>query len=259
MMYICSQSINLVKYHLKNKGVQYEYCITEDPQVVIEKLHQGNPIKKPCVVIDYRGKKKLDITHKNKFNVIYLISSSKWINRNLIKREWVELLNVDSSMYLNSFSKYKQLFYPDAADYFIDKFQDNPYQFNVELMKCIIKVSIDKKLITLDYLEKQYEFLGAPTLLNSVGLLGTSQMLELLKSITNNELWIFFIDRGSRYSILEEYLVKRIDSTTQLQGLMYLKQAIYNNTMSVENSCYLYCLWLYKEESINTLIKWLNL
>lgn len=258
-MYLCSQSVDLLKYHLKHKNVQYEYVVAKDSNIVISYLYKGNPLKKPCYLINYLGKSKLKIESKSKFNSIYLVCSSRAIDKSLLKKDWVEVLTINSSLYTSQFKQYKQLFYPDAADYFLSKFENNPYQFNIELMKSLIKVSIDKQLIDLDYLQKQYEYLGAPTLLNSVGLLGTISMLKLIRGVSKNELWIFFIDRGDKRSILEEYLLKRIDSDVALQGLMYLKQAVYENTMNLDNACYLYNLWLYQTSSIEVLIKWLNL
>lgn len=258
-MYVSTQPIDLIKYHLKQKDINYQAINTDDAEEVNNCLYQGNPLKPPYWLIQYTGKKRLDLNNKNKFNVVYLVTHKKAIDPSLIKKDWVQMLTVDTSLYLQQFNQYQNLFTPAAADHFLELFGNKPEQLNVELMRLIIHVAQSKELITVDHLRAHYENVLAPTLYQSVGLIGTERMLKLTLVVSQNELWTFYINRGTQPSILEQHLAKRNDSAIALQGLLYLKQAVYDNVMKLEHACYLYNLWLLKEQKIERLKRWLNL
>jgi len=220
VIYLNTQNILLLKHHLRVKNINYNYIELDNPTEVYNLLLLGSPLNKPVYLISYIGNKILDIQSKNKFNTIYLNTSSKSIKNNLFKKDWVELLNIDNKLYSNNYQKLKSLFELEAAEYFWNKFKDNPTKLNSELTNILIFVKLNKKKVSIEDLINLYEISIEGKLQYKLNKIGTLEFLNLVKNSNSAELWSFFIDKGSYPSTLENFFIKKKEQPEFLQGLL---------------------------------------
>lgn len=258
MMYLVNQSSSLLKHHLFVQDVEYQFVQTDDPNEVINCVNLGSPILRPTIVIEYTGKKKIQIEKKNKFNTVYLLCKPSLMHKQSTTKEWIKPLKIDENLYLDQLNKLKGIFTAKAKDRFKKLFKQHPHKLNCELMNLLLWVQTNKRKITEEDIIDRYEYTTGQHLKHCLSLIKTPQFYHKVQAADTNQLWHLFVERGQYPSVLEQFL-DQSGQHKELQGLLYLKQAVIEHCFPLKEACLLYSLWLYADYQTEHLKRWLLL
>lgn len=212
MLLISDQPFNLIKYHIKS-NLQTDNVLktvfTNELKVLTDILLEGisyneeGDICKITYIVLYTG----PILHldfkKNVNNTVYLIVNKIENYNTLFNADKAVKLNVTSLQYKYKINILQGILTNKAFDYFwstycVDKFNGNPYKWELEVKHLILlfgaknKDKVNKELLTEIDLDKAYRKVSLDAELYLKHIF-TKQSLDYLNNVNREELFSLFI------------------------------------------------------------------